>query len=263
MHFETLLYDVDDAVATVTLNRPQALNAFSAEMQRELAQLIPLIANDDDVRCVILTGAGRAFCAGGDIKDMAGADVSAFASRGRLRGMLHTVYMPLIRLEKPVIAAVNGAAVGAGFNLALAADMAIADEAAMLSQIFVQVGLVPDTGGLHLLTRLIGLNRAKELCFTGRRITGREAAEMGLVNRALPAADVLPAARALARQLADGPAAAIGMTKTLLNMSATATLEEMAEFEAYAQAVALGTPDHREGILAFGEKRKPRFGRDR
>ena len=175
--------------------------------------------------------------------------------------MLLTVFMPLIRLEKPVIAAVNGAAVGAGFNLALAADIALVDEAAMLSQIFVQVGLVPDTGGLHLLTRLIGLNRAKELCFTGRKLSGREAAGFGLVNRALPAAELMPAARALAREIADGPAAAIGMTKTLLNMSATATLEEMAEFEAFAQAIALSTDDHREGLQAFREKRRPRFGR--
>ena len=192
---------------------------------------------------------------------MEGADPTPLAGRNRLRTMLLTVFMPLIRLEKPVIAAVNGAAVGAGFNLALAADIALVDEAAMLSQIFVQVGLVPDTGGLHLLTRLIGLNRAKELCFTGRKLSGREAAGFGLVNRALPAAELMPAARALAREIADGPAAAIGMTKTLLNMSATATLEEMAEFEAFAQAIALSTDDHREGLQAFREKRRPRFGR--
>jgi 2-(1,2-epoxy-1,2-dihydrophenyl)acetyl-CoA isomerase len=131
----------------------------------------------------------------------------------------------------------------------------------MMSQIFVQVGLVPDTGGLYLLTRLIGLNRAKELCFTGRKFTGREAAEYGLVNRAVPAADLLPAARALAREIADGPAAAIGMTKSLLNLSATATMEEMVELEAYAQAIALSTDDHREGIAAFSAKRPPRFGK--
>jgi 2-(1,2-epoxy-1,2-dihydrophenyl)acetyl-CoA isomerase len=261
MHFDTLLYAVDDGVATLTLNRPQALNAFSNAMQSDLAVAIPMIAADDAVRCVILTGAGRAFCAGGDMADMEGADTAPLAGRNRLRTMLHTVLAPLVRLETPVIAAVNGAAVGAGFNLALAADIALVDEAAVMSQIFVQVGLVPDTGGLHLLTRQIGLNRAKELCFTGRRLTGREAAELGLVNRALPAAELMPAALALAREIAAGPAAAIGMMKSLLNLSATATLEQMAEFEAYAQAIALTTSDHREGVQAFREKRRPVFGR--
>lgn len=263
MQFDTLLYEIDDGVATLTLNRPGALNAFDDVMQRELAMLIPAIALDNAVRCVILTGAGRAFCAGGDIRGMDTADPAPAAGRNRLRNMLQTVFMPLIRLETPVIAAVNGVAVGAGLNLALAADIVLADEAAMMSQIFVQVGLVPDTGGLFLLTRLIGLNRAKELCFTGRKFTGREAAEWGLVNRALPGADLLPAARALAREIADGPAAAIGMTKSLLNLSATATMEEMVEFEAYAQAIALSTDDHREGLLAFREKRPPSYGKHR
>jgi 2-(1,2-epoxy-1,2-dihydrophenyl)acetyl-CoA isomerase len=141
--------------------------------------------------------------------------------------------------------------------------LVLVDEAAVLSQIFVQVGLVPDTGGLFLLTRLIGLHRAKELCFTGRKFTGREAAEFGLINRALPANELMPAARALAREIADGPAAAIGMTKSLLNLSATASIDEMAEFEAYAQAIALSTDDHREGLRAFGEKRRPVYGRHR
>jgi 2-(1,2-epoxy-1,2-dihydrophenyl)acetyl-CoA isomerase len=261
MEFETLLYAVEVGVATLTLNRPQALNAFSTAMQRELAMLIPTIASDEAVRCVILTGAGRAFCAGGDMSDMDSADPSPLAGRNRLRTMLRSVLAPLIRMETPVIAAVNGAAVGAGFNLALAADIALVDETATLSQIFVQVGLVPDTGGLYLLTRQIGLNRAKELCFTGRKLTGREAEQLGLVNRALPAAELMPAAHALARRIADGPAAAIGMTKTLLNLSANASLDEMMEFEAYAQAIALSTNDHREGVQAFREKRRAVFSR--
>jgi 2-(1,2-epoxy-1,2-dihydrophenyl)acetyl-CoA isomerase len=258
MTFDTLLYEIDDGIATVTLNRPQALNAFNFAMQRDLATLIPAIASDDTVRCVILTGAGRAFCAGGDIRDMADSDPAPLAGRNRLRSMLLSVFIPLIRLEKPVIAAVNGIAVGAGLNLALAADLTLVDETAMLSQIFVQVGLVPDTGGL---TRLIGLHRAKELCFTGRKISGLEAAAMGLVNRAVPPDDLIPAARALAREIADGPAAAIGMTKSLLNLSATASIDEMAEFEAYAQAIALSTDDHREGLRAFAEKRRPVYRR--
>lgn len=260
MQFETLLFDVQDGVATLTLNRPQALNAFSVPMQRELAGLIPQLAADDAVRAVVLTGAGRAFCAGGDVGEMeAASEPVPLAGRNKLHRMLTTVLMPLVRLEKPVIAAVNGAAVGAGMNLALAADMVLASETATFGQVFVKVGLVPDTGGLYLLTRLIGLNRAKELCFTGRMFPAREALELGLVNRVLPPAELLAAAQELARELARGPTAAIGLTKSLLNLAPTASLEEMAEYEAYALAVVLSTEDHREGLRAFREKRPPRF----
>ena len=260
MQYETLLYEVSDGVATVTLNRPEVLNAFSTPMQRELAAVILRLAGDDAVRAVVLTGAGRAFCAGGDIGEMEGAaDPTPLASRNKLQRMLTSVLMPLVRLEKPVIAAVNGVAVGAGMNLALAADITVVAEHARFSQAFVKVGLVPDTGGLYLLTRLIGLNRAKELCFTGRMLDAREALHMGLVNQVAPAAELMPRALALARELASGATAAIGLTKSLLNIAPTATLEEMAEFESYALAVVLATDDHREGIRAFREKRSPVF----
>jgi 2-(1,2-epoxy-1,2-dihydrophenyl)acetyl-CoA isomerase len=164
-----------------------------------------------------------------------------------------------VRLEKPVIAAVNGLAVGAGFNLALAADIIIAAEEATFSQIFVQVGLVPDTGGLYFLTRLVGLNKAKELCFTGRRLSAREAAELGIANRVVPAGELMAASQALAAEIAAGPSAAIGLMKTLLNQSSTSTLDEMIELESYAQALAASTAEHRESILAFQEKRRPQF----
>ncbi len=263
MRYETLLYEVSDGVATVTLNRPEVLNAFSTPMQRELAAVILRLADDDAVRAVVLTGAGRAFCAGGDIGEMeraeGAADPTPLASRNKLQRMLTSVLMPLVRLEKPVIAAVNGVAVGAGMNLALAADITLVAEHARFSQAFVKVGLVPDTGGLYLLTRLIGLNRAKELCFTGRMLDAREALHMGLVNQVAPTAELMPRAQALARELASGATAAIGLTKSLLNIAPTATLEEMAEFESYALAVVLATDDHREGIRAFREKRAPVF----
>lgn len=257
--YDTLLCEVADGVATVTLNRPEVLNAFNTPMQYELAALIPDLAADDAVRAVILTGAGRAFCAGGDIKQMDATNPTPLEGRNKLHRMLTTVLMPLLRIEKPVIAAVNGAAAGAGMNLALAADIVLAAETAKFSQAFVKVGLVPDTGGLYLLTRQIGLSRAKDLCFTGRMLSAREAMELGLVNRLLPADGLMPAALALAQELARGATAAIGLTKSLLNLSHTATLEEMVEFESYAQAVALYTDDHREGIRAFLEKRVPQF----
>ena len=260
MQYETLLYQASDGVATLTLNRPEVLNAFSTAMQRELAAVVLRLADDDAVRAVVLTGAGRAFCAGGDIGEMEGAtDPTPLASRNKLHRMLTSVLMPLVQLEKPVIAAINGAAVGAGMNLALAADITVVADHARFSQAFVKVGLVPDTGGLYLLTRLIGLNRAKELCFTGRMLDAPEALLMGLVNQVVPAAELMPRALALARELASGATAAIGLTKSLLNMASTATLEEMAEFEAYALAVVLATEDHREGIRAFREKRAPVF----
>ena len=260
MQYETLRCEIDDGVATVTLDQPESLNAFSTAMQSELAALIPALAEDAPVRAIVLTGAGRAFCAGGDIREMEGAgQPSPLAGRHKLQRMLTTVLMPLLRLEKPVIAAVNGMAVGAGMNLALAADITLVAETAKFSQAFVKVGLVPDTGGLYLLTRLIGMNRAKELCFTGRTITAAEALAIGLVNRVLPTAELMPAALELAHELARGASAAIGLTKSLLHLAPTATIEEMAEFEAYALAVTLSTEDHREGIRAFREKRTPVF----
>ena len=245
MLFETIRYEVNQGVATVTLYRPEALNAFSSLMQRELAEAIKQLADDSAVRAVVLTGAGRAFCAGGDIKEMdAASGAGPLADRNKIQRMLKTVLMP---------------AVGAGMNLALAADIVLAADNAKFSQIFVKVGLVPDTGGLYLLTRLIGLSRAKELCFTGRMITAKKACDMGLVSRVVQRDCLLAEANALATELAQGASVAIGLTKSLLNHAPTATLEEMADYEAYALAVVLSTHDHREGILAFQEKRTPRF----
>lgn len=260
MDYQTLLLEISQSIATITLNRADRLNAFSSGMQNELAHLIGELARDSQVRAVVLTGAGRAFCAGGDMDEMSQAfESSPLLDRNKLRRMLHDVFMPLVRLEKPVIAAVKGAAVGSGMNLALAADFVIAADDARMSQAFIKVGLVPDTGGLYLLSRLVGLGRAKDLCLTGRMLSAPEALAMGLVHQVVPAAALLPTARALALELAQGPTAAIGLTKTLLNMAPTASLEQLAEFEAYALAVTLSTIDHREGVQAFREKRPPRF----
>ena len=260
MDYETLLLEVSEGVATLTLHRPESLNAFSTPMQRELAQVIGDLARDATVRSVVLTGAGRAFCAGGDMDEMEQASASTpLADRNKLRRMLTEVFMPLVRLEKPVVAAVHGAAVGSGMNLALAADMIVASETARFSQAFIKVGLVPDTGGLYLLSRLVGMNRAKDLCFTGRMLSASEALVMGLVNQVVSSEQLMPVARSLALELAQGPTAAIGLTKTLLHLAPTASLEQLAEFEAYALSVVLSSEDHREGIAAFREKRPARF----
>ena len=255
---ETVLYEVSDGVATITLNRPDALNSTNDQLYRELNGLIKTVAEDADVGCVILTGAGKGFCAGADVKSM-NPDMKPLARRKRHRGILRDVLYPLVNLEKPVIAAVNGAAVGAGFNIALAADILIASEAAMFSQIFTRLALVPDLGGLYFLTRVVGLNKAKELCFTARKISAAEAYGLGIVNRVVPAADLMAEARKLAIEIAAGPATALAMIKNLLNKSSTSTIEQMLEYESYAQTIAYITPEHSEGVLAFREKRAPNF----
>ena len=258
MTLETVLYEVSDGVATITLNRPDALNATNDQLYRELTGLIATVAEDQNVGCVILTGAGRGFCAGADVKSM-NPTMKPLARRKRHRGILRDVLYPLTNLEKPVIAAVNGAAVGAGFNLALACDIVIASDAAVFSQIFTRLALVPDLGGLYFLTRVVGLNKAKELCFTARKISAAEALSLGVVNRVVPAADLLPEARKLAIEIAAGPATALAMIKNLLNKSSTSTIEQMLEYESYAQTIAYITPEHAEGVMAFREKRAPNF----
>ncbi len=258
MTFETILYDVSDGVATVTFNRPEALNATNDQFYREMQGLIREIAADDAVGAVIITGAGRGFCAGADVKSM-DPDMPLLARRARHRWILADILQPLIHLEKPVIAAVNGAAVGAGFNIALAADIIIASETAVFSQIFTRLGLVPDLGGLHLLTRVVGLNKAKELCFTARKISAQDAFSLGIANHVVPADRLMDEARKLASEIAAGPPTALGMIKTLLNKSSTSTLEQMIEYESYAQTLAYTTPEHKEGVAAFREKRAPNF----
>ena len=256
---ETILFDVTEGVATITFNRPEVLNATNDQFYKEFAGLIGTVADDPEVRCVIITGAGRGFCAGADVTGM-DPNRPPLSKRKRHRWILSTVLRPLVRLEKPVIAAVNGAAVGAGMNIALAADILIASEAAMFSQIFARMGLVPDLGGLHLLTRVVGLNKAKELCFTARRVKAAEALALGIANEVVAPDQLLPRATALALEIAAGPPFALSMAKTLLNMSSQTTLEEMLEYEGYAQSLAYISGENEEGARAFKEKRPPKFG---
>jgi 2-(1,2-epoxy-1,2-dihydrophenyl)acetyl-CoA isomerase len=255
---ETIIYDVADAVATITFNRPDALNATNDQFYREMQGLIREIGSDDAVGAVIITGAGRGFCAGADVKSM-NPDMALLDRRKRHRWILADILQPLVNLEKPVIAAVNGAAVGAGFNIALAADIIVASEKAVFSQIFTRLGLVPDLGGLHLLTRVVGLNKAKELCFTAKKISATEAFALGIVNHVVPAEELLAEARKLGMEIAAGPPVALSMIKSLLNKSSNSTLEQMLEFESYAQTLAYTTPEHKEGVAAFREKRSPNF----
>jgi 2-(1,2-epoxy-1,2-dihydrophenyl)acetyl-CoA isomerase len=258
MSMETVLYDRKDGVGTITLNRPEVMNATNDTLYHELSALIGEIARDDSVGAVVLTGAGRGFCAGADVRAM-DPDASPLKRRARHRWILRDILRPLIELEKPVIAAVNGAAVGAGFNIALACDILLASEKAVFSQIFARLALVPDLGGMYLLTRVVGLNKAKELCFTAKKITAQEAFELGIVNHVVPAEELLDRAQDMAAQIAAGPPTALAMVKALLNKSSTATLDQMLEYESYAQTVAYTTDEHKEGVAAFREKRNPDF----
>ncbi len=256
--YETLELSVEAGVATVRLNRPDARNALNALLKAELAELIERFAVDREVRAVLLTGNGPAFCAGGDIKEM-DPDRSPDEARRRMRTILRQIYLPLAQLEKPVVAAVNGHAHGAGVSLALAADIIVASEEAVLSLAFSRVAVVPDSGALYFLSRQLGRSQAKDLLFTGRSLTAIEALEIGLVNRVVPHADLEVAANELARTLAEGPTVALGLAKRLLDQAPSMSFEDMVELEAYAQGVAMSTRDHREAVTAFREKRPPAF----
>jgi 2-(1,2-epoxy-1,2-dihydrophenyl)acetyl-CoA isomerase len=258
MSYENIIYEVSDRIATITLNRPDAMNSTTDELYREFRDALDKIAADQNVSCAILTGAGRAFCAGADLK-VKRDHLSPIQLRARHRWILKDVLEPLYRMEKPIIAAVNGAAAGAGCNIALACDFIVASENATFIQAFAKVGLVPDLGGFYFLVRAVGVNMAKELCFTARKVLAAEAREIGIANRVVPHDQLLATARELALQIAAASPTANAMTKTLLNKSSNSTLDQMLEFESYAQTVAYLTPEYQEGVQAFREKRAPDF----
>ncbi|MXP24682.1 enoyl-CoA hydratase [Altererythrobacter indicus] len=258
MTMENVLLEIEDRIATVTLNRPDALNATTDGLYGELAALWPKLRSDPDVACVILTGAGRGFCAGADLKNRR-TDLTPLQLSARHRWILTNVLRPLYEMEKPVIAAVNGPAAGAGANIALACDFAYASEKASFTQAFARVGLIPDLGGLFFLQRAVGRARAKELAFTARKVEAAEALELGLVQKVVPHDELLAAARETALAIAQNAPTSIGMMKTLIDKSEYSTFDQMVEFEAYAQTAAFVSPDYLEGVNAFREKRKPVF----
>ena len=255
-----IVYGVADGVGTVTLNRPEAMNAFGGSMREDLLALLQRAARDRAVRCVVVTGAGKAFCAGGDIASMvelqAKGDVTVIRHRMHIGG---EVIACVRTMPKPVVAAINGAAAGAGLNLALACDMRLAAEGARFSASFVKIGLVPDWGGTHLLTRLVGPAKALELMMTGAPIDAAEALRLGLVNRVIPDASFRDQVTAFARALAVGPADALAAIKRATYSGAAGTLEASLDVEAEAQTALFLSDDAREGMRAFVEKRKPKF----
>jgi 2-(1,2-epoxy-1,2-dihydrophenyl)acetyl-CoA isomerase len=245
----------DGAVQTITLNRPDVLNALDTSTHRALAAALKE-ARAADVRAVVLTGAGRGFCVGQDLTEFreAAGDIA-----GRLRENYHPNVLAIRALEKPVIAAVNGAAAGAGVSLACACDVRIASDTATFVPAFVNIGLVPDSGGTFFLSRLLGPARAFEWMSSGRRLTAAEAHAWGLVSEVVDADSLAARAAELAQMYADLPTRGIGMTKRLFDRAPSASLEEQLELEAQLQAAATQTEDFREGVAAFLEKRPPRF----
>lgn len=255
--FESVLTAAEGGVLTITLNRPEILNAINHQLAADLGEAVRFAERVPHVRCVVLTGAGRGFCSGQDLRDRAGVDGLSYDEA--IRHRYNPIILRIRSMEKPVIAAVNGVAAGAGCNLALAADLRIASDRASFIQSFSRVGLIPDSGGTFTLPRLVGLAKAFELAYTAEPVSAAEALRLGLVNRVVPHDALMPAVIDLARRLAEGPTRAFGLTKRALNYALTSSLEAALDYEAYLQAVAGRTADHHEGMAAFTEKRPPRF----
>jgi 2-(1,2-epoxy-1,2-dihydrophenyl)acetyl-CoA isomerase len=254
----SVLVERVDGIATVTLNRPEARNALNLEMREELEGALRSLEVEPDLRVLILGGAGEHFCAGGDVKFMQASRMTATEGQRRVEAMNRAV-LALARFRTPTIAMVDGFAVGAGCNLALACDLVVASERARFGEVFARIGLIPDGGGIYLLPRRVGLARAKELCFTADLVEAAEAERIGLVNRVVPAAELRAQTLALARRIADGPPRALAMAKSLLDRSLGLDLETALAWEALAQGMMIESEDHREGLTAFFEKRAPRF----
>src|SRR5262249_48992870 len=259
---ETLIVAMTGNVCTVTLNRPDSLNSLNDRMTIEFAQVVQQLHQAAEVRCVVLTGAGRAFSSGQDLGDLK-KKYSNPEHVPHLAEDLRRRYNPIITglrdLEKPVLAAVNGVAAGAGLSLALACDLRLASDKASFIEVFVNVGLVPDSASTFFLPRLVGLGKALELCFTGDKVSAADALSLGLVNKVVPADELMKATMELAARLAKLPTRAIALMKRLLYRSFNLDLETQLEAEALAQETAGLTLDHREGVMAFFEKRPTNF----
>lgn len=244
------------AVATVRLNRPERLNALDDDTRHRLAVLFEDLAFNDAIRAVILTGAGRGFCASGDVKGL--GTFTPSSTRERFR-RLHRAIRAIANLEKPVVAAVRGPAAGVGFAMALACDVVVASETARFSMVFKNVGLPPDGGSVYFLCQALGAMKAKELVFLGRPVDAREALALGFVAKVVPDDALEAEAEALAEQLAQGPTMAFGIAKKMFKTMTMPALETYLDHEATAQGLAVLSDDHREGVAAFIGKRPPTF----
>lgn len=255
--YQYLTYSVEQGVATITLNRPDVYNALNDEITYELQDALKAVSKDAQVRVVVLTGAGKAFCSGQDLKAASGNQKRSFMQS------LYKRYNPIIRamrsLPKPIVCKLNGVAAGAGCSLALACDVIVASQEATLIEVFINIGLVPDSGSSYFLPRTVGMNKAFELCSMGNKVKADEAVAIGLINKSVPAAELDAAVKVYTDYYAAAPTKSIGLIKKMLNKSVTSTLEEMLDYEAYCQEIAGTSEDYKEGVTAFLEKRKPSF----
>ena len=256
MSYHSLILTKADGVAVIQMNNPKAMNALEDELSAELLSAYKDVAADPAVGAVILTGAEKAFCAGGDLKKLNEGFPTAEAGYDYMKSFREMV-TTFLNMPKPTIAAVNGFAVGAGFCIAMQADLILASDKAKFGMAFANVGLIPDLAGLYTLPRLVGLQRAKELVFTGRTIGAEEAGAMGIVNRVVPHEQLLDEAQKLARRLADGPRVALRMAKNVMNDSINMTLEQLLDLEPHAQSICFQSEDHKRGVLDFFRKEKP------
>ncbi len=257
MEFQFLKYEVTQGVATITLNRPEVYNALNDGITYELQDALKAVAKDDQIRVVVLTGAGKAFCSGQDLKAASGQEKRSFMESLQKR------YNPIIRamrsLPKPIICRLNGVAAGAGCSLALASDLIIASEEATLIEVFINIGLVPDSGSAYFLPRLVGMAKAFELCAMGSRVKAAEALQLGLVNRVTTVDQLDTVVKEYTDYFAQAPTKSIGLIKKMLTKATTSGLDEMLDYEAYCQEIAGTSHDYKEGVTAFLEKRKPAF----
>ncbi len=256
-----ILTDVVDHVGTITLNRPEVMNAFCDDMRERLFECLKEFCGDPDIGCIVITGAGKAFCAGGDIASMADMQDNDDTSELDSRIAVAAEIIGFMRkTPKPIIAAVNGAAAGGGMNLALACDIRLGSDRALFAQSFVKIGLVPDWGGFSFLPRLVGAAKAMELMMTGERVRAEEALRLGILNRLYPADEFAAGVQDFARDLAAGPSQTLAAIKRGVYLGAECPLDEALEYEAATQRRVFLSSDAREGMRAFLDKRAPEFG---
>ena len=252
-----ILTQQEKSILKIILNRPTSFNSFVREMALELQKVLEKCDSDDKIRCIVITGSGKAFCAGQDLQEAVDPEKS------NIEKIVNEHYNPLIKqirkIEKPIIAAVNGVAAGAGANLALACDIVVASQSASFIQAFSKIGLIPDSGGTFFLPRLIGLPKATAIMMTGEKVTADNAEKMGMIYKVFKDSDFINQVMNLAETIASMPTKGLGYTKQLLNESFTNDLSAQLEAEGKMQVIASETEDHKEGILAFIEKRLPRF----
>lgn len=255
--YETLQYEVANQAAYLTLNRPDVFNAFNEQLSKEFQQGLKAAQKDENVRALVITGAGKAFCSGQDLKDIADQEDRSLSES--IKNRYNPIIKTIRQMEKPVIGRLNGVAAGAGCSLALACDYLLAAENAKLTEIFINVGLVLDSGSSYFLPRMVGPQKAFEWATMANKISASEAKEWGIVNEVLPDEELDDRVKAVADYYAQAPTKAIGMIKKMLNKSTYSDLDTMLEYEMHCQEIAGRTADYQEGVQAFNEKRKPDF----